>query len=470
MVFYLHLRTVLKEEVQDKARLIFSHVDSIQHYVRGVLRPKMYASYPESFILEAMSTSYISRNIMTRINALGDGTLYRRVAENARNPDFEANTRERELIDYFRKRQNTPLWQGYQYIQGERYYVMSRPVRFTKECMHCHGKAEDAPQALVASYGMRGFGKTPGAIAGVDVVGISVNSSVGRVERTILTYFGCFGLGAVLLFFATNVLFKVLVVNNLKRLQQAFSTELDSDRLPAAHETDDEVEGLIDSIEKMSQHLFQAKMQLQHYADNLRQMVDDRTKALSNEVEARRDDVQLFVLILENMSLSTTRAELWRSSLPQICQRFGAQSIFYLCTMGSQDSFVWPEDAAPPVLPENFIDLLTGSRCIVKDSNAYIPVESSSGNAEGLLGLRWATTTEANIHDPNILLAFGRQLGSSADNITAIDNLLRQMDILQTIVDGISDPLVLLDGGLHSAHRQQGCTPTTHSPFLRKTE
>ena len=36
--FYLHMRNVLEEEVQDKAKLILTHVDSVQHYVREVLR------------------------------------------------------------------------------------------------------------------------------------------------------------------------------------------------------------------------------------------------------------------------------------------------------------------------------------------------------------------------------------------------------------------------------------------------
>jgi signal transduction histidine kinase len=45
-----------------------------------------------------------------------------------------------------------------------------------------------------------------------------------------------------------------------------------------------------------------------------------------------------------------------------------------------------------------------------------------------------------------VLQALGRQLGIAAENLTAIDSLFRQMNILETIVEGISDPLVLMDG------------------------
>jgi signal transduction histidine kinase len=446
--FYLHLRSVLEEEVRDKARLIFAHVDSIQHYVRDVLRPTMYERLPSAFVIQAMSSSYISRAIMAPVNAPQDGTIYRRVAINARNADYEANELEQELIRYFREDSKRELWQGYKVMAGEKQYLMVRPVRFEKECMYCHGNAQDAPAELLKLYGDRGFGKQLGAVAGVDFVGISVRSSVGRVEQTIFTYFACFALGTLLFFFATNVLFKVLVVNNLKRLNNVFRRNITDGKGSALlHklEQGDEVEELVDSIEQMSEHLFEARGQLQHYAENLRKMVDERTDALSSEVQARRADVQLFVRILESMCKSRSRAELWQSTLPHICKRFKAQRIVYVCTMGAQQSFVWPDTNVQPELPDNFVEILTGSACVLSGTRIFLPVESSTGNAEGLLGLYWQTEAEAASHDQSVLQALGRQLGSSAENLTAIDSLLRQMNVLETIVEGISDPLVLMD-------------------------
>jgi len=352
--FYLHMRNVLEEEVRDKAKLILMHVDSIQHYVRDVLRPAMYERLPDAFIIQAMSSSYISRKIMSPVNAPRDGTTYRRVAIDARNPDYEANTIERELINYFRNNVNQKLWQGYKDIDREKYYLMVRPIRFEQECMYCHGESQDAPAELLKLYGDHGFGKQLGTIAGVDFVGISVRNSVGRVEQTILTYFAFFALAFLLVFFTANVLFKVLVVNNLKRLNSVFRrnvTDVEGSALLHKLEQGDEIEELVDGMEQMSEHLFQARSQLQDYAENLRRMVDERTDALTGEVEARRADVRLFVRLLEDMYKSKSRAELWRLALPQICKRFGAGRIAYVCTMGAQSSFVWPETDTMPVLP-----------------------------------------------------------------------------------------------------------------------
>jgi len=57
--FYLHMRNVLEQEVRDKARIILTHVDSVQRYVRDVLRPTMYQRLPAAFVIQAMSSSYI---------------------------------------------------------------------------------------------------------------------------------------------------------------------------------------------------------------------------------------------------------------------------------------------------------------------------------------------------------------------------------------------------------------------------
>ena len=385
---------------------------------------------------------------MAPVNNHHDGTIYRRVAIDARNPAYEANEHERDLIRYFRANSEQEMWQGYKNIDDERYYVKARAVKFDEGCMYCHGKPENAPPELITLYGERGFGKQLGAIAGVDFVGISVQSSVGRVQQTILTYFAFFAFGALLFFSATNVLFRVLVVNNLKRLSSVFRLNMaEGEGTALLHklEQGDEIEELVDGMEQMGEHLFEARRQLQDYAENLRRMVDERTDALSREVEARQADVHLFVRLLEDMRQSSSRAELWRYALPQICTRFGARGIAYVCTMASQNYYVWPESMGAPELPADFVGVLTGSACIQTGSRIFVPVESSSGNAEGILCLTWDSEEEAASHDRGVLLALGRQLGTAAENLTAIDSLLRQMRVLETIVEGITDPLALMD-------------------------
>ncbi|GFM36776.1 ATP-binding protein [Desulfovibrio psychrotolerans] len=445
--FYLHMRTVLEEEVRDKARLIFLQVDSIQRYVRSNLRPRMYGVVPDQFIIEAMSSSYISREIMDGMRNV-EGQLYRRVAISARNPDYEANTLERELIDYFRANEDAGLWQGYRDVDGAEFYIMARPVVFTEECMYCHGHPETAPQEIINTYGNRGFDHVVNTIGGVDLVGLSVTNGVARLQRTIFGYFGFFALAAMVFFSVTNLLFKVLVVKNIKRLSTMFRDNLEvtggTELLNKLVERD-EIEELEAGMQELNSHLLEARRQLEGYADRLRDMVEERTGDLMHEAQERRADVELFVRLLADMRSSNSRADLWRLTLPEIGRRFRASSVSYVCTFSSQRHFSWPDEAERPRLPDNWVDLLTDSRTCLDEDSAFIPVESSEGTAEGMLCIHWADRRVAKRQDHDLLQALGRQLGMAAENLTALDNLTRQKATLQSIVEGISDPLVLMD-------------------------
>lgn len=83
---------------------------------------------------------------------------------------------------------------------------------------------------------------------------------------------------------------------------------------------------------------------------------------------------------------------------------------------------------------------------LVENDRAYLPVESSPGSAEGLLCLFCGENEPFSKKDKTVLRAIGRQLGIAADNISALDSIVRHNTNLQSIFEGISDPLLLADG------------------------
>lgn len=445
--FYVHMRSVLEDEVEAKATLTFTQVDSVQNYVRKVLRPKMYEMIPGTFIIEAMSSSYISRSVMERFKG-EEGYLYRRVAINSRNPEFEANTLELGFIDYFRENPGEKLWKGYKDIAGQRYYVMARPVQYYKSCMRCHGDINDAPVEVVQQYGKRGFNKTLNRISGVDLVGINVMASLTQLQKTILGYFAFFVVGAIVFFSTTNVLFKVLVVDNIKRISTVFRKNLEetggTDLLDSIAEQD-EIEELETGLLELNNHLFTARAQLKEYADNLKTMVDERTEELTHEALERRSDVALFITMLSLMQKSRSRGELLNFAMPEIGNRFHATTVTYICTFSSKNSYSWPNGAEAQTLPEDWLEIITERGIKFEKNRIIIAVESSAGNAEGLLILYWDDESCVTVQDHGLMRALGRQLGAAAENLVALDNMVRQMQTLQTIVEGITDPLVLMD-------------------------
>ena len=447
--FSIHMSNVLENVVREKARMVFGQVDSVQNYVRGVLRPQMYEELPDKFIIQAMSSSFVTRNIMARDEDGKAGFTYRRVAESARNPDYEAKGIELELINHFRKKPGQNFWEGYKNINGERHFIMARPAVFKESCLRCHGKIKVAPVELVELYGDRGFGHSVDSIGGVDFVGLPVSASVARIENTIMTYIAVFALAVLLYLGATNILFKRIVANNIRILTTNFRRNFSDEKGVALFrevEQEDEIGEMIGGIEKLSDYMFDARQQLQDYAANLEKMVEERTVDLEKAAHARRSDVELFVQLLAGSSTSQSREELWKVTLPLIYNRFNLERAVYVCTFSSKNFYSYPENRQRPKLPDNWVELLTESRPLVEEFRAYLPVESSSGSAEGLLCLFCNENEPFNKKDQTVLRAIGRQLGIAADNISALDSIVRHNTNLQSIFEGISDPLLLADG------------------------
>lgn len=447
--FYLHMRQVLESEVKDKANLIFYQVDAVQNYVRHFLRPRMYSELHDKFVIEAMSSSYVSRKVMDGIRQHTGNHIYRRVAINSRNKNFEATAEETKLINYFREHPDSNLWQGLRKEDGKEYFIMARPVKYVKSCMHCHGLRQDAPLELVTKYGDRGFKHKENSIDGLDYVGLPLSSAVSSLRGTVLYYLMIFSGSALLFFGLSNLFFKKVIADNLRALTNSFHRNIADDRgLELLHEVEhgDEVHEMIEGMEKLGKHLYENKAKLQEYATNLESMVEKRTVELSHETDERQADVKLFVKLLASLNCSHTRAELWKQALPLVVERFNLKSATFFCTYVSNNSYSWPENTPRPSLHEEWIGLLTEeNKLILEGREAWIPVEPSAGMPEGILFLKHKVGNRFRKKESEILRALGRQLGIAVENINALDNALRHNANLQAIFEGITDPLLLVD-------------------------
>ncbi len=217
---YVHLQRLLHSELSNQADLVLAQVDAVQGYVRESLRPRMLSLLPsDQFVIEAMSTSYVSRHVMERLGGALPGHLYRRVSARPRNPRFQAQGLELELLQYFKDNPEASSWSGLRQVGEKELFIKARPVRFEAECLRCHGHPQDAPRELLASYGeQRGFGHEVGDLAGLDVVGLPVRLALDSIKESTLWFALAFAAGILAVFTTIQIFFHHLVAVNLRRL------------------------------------------------------------------------------------------------------------------------------------------------------------------------------------------------------------------------------------------------------------
>ncbi len=328
LVIYQYEKGQLEEQAYAHSELVMAAVEASRAYVREELRPTMYRRLgSEHFIPEAMSTSYVGRAVMERFAPAMVDYDYRRVAINARNPGYEANELERRMIDYFAEHPRESEWRGLVTVDGKETFKRFKPVTFDEECLLCHGRAADAPEGLVATYGdSLGFGRQAGELSGLVAVGVPVTSALANAREKAFSVFLIVFIGVALVFIVLSFFFHRMVVSNLLNLLEIFREQEDhvpmeffkvdgrasddSDfprRRPPAGEdqtsslnlamfkefpSKDELAELTAAAYIMAEDLRRTREQLRQYNRELERRVAERTRALRDS-EAQLQQQQL---------------------------------------------------------------------------------------------------------------------------------------------------------------------------------
>ena len=454
IIIYFHLNHIMRSEISQRSRMLLAQSDAIQDYVKTVLRPEMFDTLPaDRFILKAMSSSYISRQIMARLQK--DDTQayhYRRVSIQPRNPDSAANAFEQNLIVTFNSDKTLTTWEQETLVGDKRYHLVARPVTFSQSCMQCHGDPKNAPIELKEIYGDKnGFHYTPGEVGGVVVAGFPLAMIENPVKEVTLQYLSLYFLG--IFFFAAliSLFFDRLVMKNLHTLTKIFKTRFSGkqeqgiiDKL----EKKDEIEGLIEGVDELASCLAHARKELEDHALNLELKVENRTKQIKSKAKKHLGDVRLFVKILSGFGGSLDTSQLISGVLESVANRFDADQVIYHCTVVSDNFYAWKPDKNIQILGSDIKELLWKDKILTQKNQLYIPIKSSESHW-GILYISWAQKRVPDNLDPDILLALGQQVGILLENIQAFSNIRFQNDMLQSIFEGISDPLLLIDADCH---------------------
>ncbi len=266
VLIYFNLKDTTIAQTYEKTDILFSHIQATVRYIRKKVRPKLFHILPQdSFIPEAMSVSFMNKEIMSEFKKHFRDFIYRRVAYNPMNPENAPNEIEKRYISLFRK-------EGLESIRevlrkdGHRLFVHARPIVVEKECLACHGRPEDAPVSLVSLYGTQGgFNRKEGEIIGVELIAIPVDETFLQIKGLVFSIFLTGIVGVVFLFFSVNYYINLVAVRPIKTVSRFFRSvvkgEKDLDTRVEVRSRD-EIGDLASSFNRMMAYLKESQEKL----------------------------------------------------------------------------------------------------------------------------------------------------------------------------------------------------------------
>ncbi len=484
-LIYSYEKRLLEEAAHEKSEMVIAAVEASRSYVQEVLRPKMYELLGhDTFILEAMSTSYVGRAVGDRFKDSLPDYQIRRVALHARNPASEPRPVETNLIKYFAAHPEQHSWKGIVKIAGQYNFLHSRPVYFSQECLHCHGRPEDAPKALLDLYGRtRGFGYKPGDIAGITAVSIPVDVALLKIKDRAFAIFGISLFGLSLLYVGICFFFNQVVVLNLRGLLDIFRHGLRDEKelqLLTEAQAKDEIRELTAGAQVMVAHLRETRQQLEEYTGDLEQKVGRRTQALKEsqqrleeKVAARNQELHtlntIAELITQAMNLTDILPRVLSQTLKLIpargaalyllrgnppclelqCQENAGQLIPRMPIDAQADRPLWEDEVTD--LTSSLLEAACGRMsffaCEEERNCLNVPL-ICRGQVMGVMTFVEVDFQEITPERRELLLCVGQQIGITIESLQNVEQLVSSKDLLQSVFDGITDMMVLLDRDL----------------------
>lgn len=257
---YFYLKKNVTDAIYKETEIFIATADATRTYVKDMLRPTIVGLLPpEAFIPQAMSTSFVGREVMSRLKSRFPDFEYKRAALNPMNPINKADAFELKMLAWFNANKARDEWHGLIQKEERSFFTRLRPIYAETECLYCHGDPNEAPKEMKRIYGVKGgYGYEVGSAVAADTIYIPVDVSFNRIKEISWAVFLLVVTSMFSLFFLFYLLFNRTVVLELKGLLTKFTSISgnDENREPKDFESaGDETEQLKNAFEAVAADL-----------------------------------------------------------------------------------------------------------------------------------------------------------------------------------------------------------------------
>ncbi|MBA2882723.1 PAS domain S-box-containing protein [Desulfosalsimonas propionicica] len=226
LVQYFALRNIVIDDVYKNTEIFIGTASATRNYVKDVLRPHMVELLsPEAFVPEAMSTSFVSREVLNGLRDRFPDFSYKRAAHNPKNPVNMADSFEMEKLRWFGNHPETDEWHGIIEKDNRSFFTRMKAIYAEAQCLKCHGRPGEAPDALKEIYGSEnGYDFNVGDVVAADTIYIPVDVSFFKIKETAWLMFVVAATALFSLLGLFILLFNRTVVTDLKGVLTRFKT------------------------------------------------------------------------------------------------------------------------------------------------------------------------------------------------------------------------------------------------------
>ncbi len=377
LLVYKNLERQSIEFVQDKVEIYLLAANSIRSYVKDTLRPQVQKTLgSDQFILEAMSTSYISRNIMKLLKTDIPEFQYKRAAKNPRNPVNQADSFELEKLKWFQNNPNENRWSGLIEKDGSPFYTELMTIVAEKECLQCHGIPERAPEGMTRIYGLEtSYGFNVGDVVAADTIYIPMIEEKQKIKEKAWLVFvialAFLSLLAILIITLFNRTAVVQLRGTLNRFHQFFNSENKPLRVNF-DKVGDEFEQIQGTFNKAADQLKDIHDELKTSERKYRQLYESSPNVIficNGQFEIT--DLNPSGMKLFNIQLNTKQSI--GGSLPELFLYQDDFEQFSLKLKSGQS--VWDQDYKMKTFSGKTIEVVLSANSIMRDDQQFRGIE-----------------------------------------------------------------------------------------------
>ena len=266
-VSYNMLQQNARDEIQHTADIILQSALAIRSYTINEVKPLLAPHMNETFLPQTVPAYAATQNIRGLREKYPEYS-YKEATLNPINPTSRATDWETSIVEYFKNNEGAKELIGeHETAVGPSLFI-ARPIRISNgDCLNCHGKMEDAPQAMLAKYGVNGgFGWQMNEVVGAQIVNVPMSVALDRAQKTFKTFMGSLSLVFIIILVLSNILLHMIVIRPIKKIS-TIANDVSMGNLDAPElkvDSKDELATLSESFNRMRRSL-----------DNAMKMIDD---------------------------------------------------------------------------------------------------------------------------------------------------------------------------------------------------